>query len=582
MPLLRLGLAQVDPVVGDLEGNARLIREAVAEAARAGAQVVATGEMALTGYPIEDLALRPSFQQAARLALASLAADLAADGHGAIAVVVGSLGTAPRPDPIDQPFPRAANTAAVLHGGRVVLEYAKHHLPNYGVFDEARVFVPGDTPATILIQDDQSRMRVALAVCEDIWQSGGPVSWAREAGAGLLLVINASPYERDKDDVRLALCRRRAIEAGCALAYVNLVGGQDDLVFDGDSLVVRADGSLLARAPQFQTRVEIVDVDVPVAAEARDDGSTPVLPVPARAEASVHATGGAPGGRLDDLAEVYQALTLALRDYVDKNGFPTVLIGLSGGIDSALVAALACDALGAARVFGVSMPSQYSSDHSIADAYDLAERTGLSLRSVPIQPMVDAFLAAVPVHGLAEENLQARVRGITLMALSNEEGHLVLTTGNKSELSVGYSTLYGDTAGGFAPIKDVPKTLVWALARWRNEWAEATGDVAPIPVRSIEKPPSAELRPDQRDSDSLPEYDDLDVILEGYVAGDRSGRDLASATTDPTVIERVLRLTDLAEYKRRQYPPGPKVSPRAFGRDRRLPITNRWRERMDP
>ena len=578
MPLLRLGLAQVDPVVGDLSGNARTIREAVADAAQAGAQLVAVGEMALTGYPVEDLALRPSFQRAARGALTTLAEDIAADGHGEIAVVVGSLGSPPRPDPIDQPFPRAANTAAVLHRGAIVLEYAKHHLPNYGVFDEARVFVAGDTPATVILQADNTRMRIALAVCEDIWQSGGPVRWAREAAAGLLVVINASPYERNKDDVRLALCRRRAIEAECALAYVNLVGGQDDLVFDGDSLVVSADGSLLARAPQFQSALCVVDLEVPSAPDA--DRATPVCQVPAHpgsAAPSAHS-----GVRLDDLAEVYGALTLALRDYVDKNGFPSVLLGLSGGIDSALVAALACDALGPARVFGVSMPSRYSSEHSIEDARDLAERTGLALRSVPIQPMVDAFLSAVPVHGLAEENLQARVRGIALMALSNEEGHLVLTTGNKSELSVGYSTLYGDTAGGFAPIKDVPKTLVWALARWRNAWAEANGIVAPIPVRSIEKAPSAELRPDQRDSDSLPEYGDLDAILEGYVAGDRSGAELASAVADPAVIERVLRLTDLAEYKRRQYPPGPKVSPRAFGRDRRLPITNRWRERLDP
>ena len=590
MPLLRLSLAQVDPVVGDLAGNALMIRAAVASAADQGAQIVAVGEMALTGYPIEDLALRPSFQAAARAALVELARDLATDGHGAIACVVGSLGHPTHPDPIEQPYPRSANTAAILHDGRVVLEYAKHHLPNYGVFDEARVFIPGDRRANIQLvpADSSDPILVALAICEDLWQAGGPVTWAREDGAALLVAINASPYERNKDDTRLALCQRRATEAGCPIAYVNLVGGQDDLIFDGDSLVVAPDGRLLARAPQFEAGVTTVDIPVP----AGTGNAAPHAPVPRLAPAdeplvrvpssrSALATGATPA-RLDDVAEVYHALTLGLRDYVDKNGFPSVLIGLSGGIDSALVAALACDAIGATRVHGVAMPSRYSSDHSLSDAADLAARTGLSFRTVPIQPMVDAFLTAVPVHGLAEENLQARVRGITLMALSNEEGHLVLTTGNKSELSVGYSTLYGDTAGGFAPIKDVPKTLVWELARWRNAQAERTGAIAPIPANSIDKPPSAELRPDQRDTDSLPDYADLDAILEGYVAADRSGADLAAMGADHAVTERVLRLTDLAEYKRRQYPPGPKISARAFGRDRRLPITNRWRERIDP
>jgi NAD+ synthase (glutamine-hydrolysing) len=372
----------------------------------------------------------------------------------------------------------------------------------------------------------------------------------------VLAVLNASPYERDKDDVRLALCQQRARESGAVLAYVNLVGGQDELVFDGDSLVVTPDGTVLARAPQFEDALIVIDVG-------------PDTPIP---------TPDAIAPRLTSHAEVYGALVLALRDYVDKNGFRSVLLGLSGGIDSALVAAIACDAFGPERVFGVALPSAYSSEHSVSDAYDLAARTGLSIRTVPIAPMVDAYQSALTLSGLAEENLQARVRGTTLMALSNAEGHLVLATGNKSELSVGYSTIYGDAVGGYAPIKDVPKTLVWELARWRNAQAEQVGRTAPIPPNSIEKPPSAELRPGQQDTDSLPEYEVLDQLLDAYVAGDSSAVDLVAMGFDADLVERILRLTDLAEYKRRQYPPGTKISLRAFGRDRRLPITSRWRE----
>ena len=550
--MLRIALAQINPVVGDLAGNARLIRAAVGEAASQGAQLVLVPEMALTGYPIEDLALRPSFQDAARQALDDLARELGAHELAAfpeVTVIVGCLDVL---DADDQPMagrPRRApvNAAAVITRGLVTARYIKHHLPNYGVFDEARYFVPGNEPLLINVAGH----RVMVAICEDLWQEGGPVTWARELGCDLLAVLNASPYERDKDDVRLALCQTRALEANCALAYANIVGGQDELVFDGDSLVVSADGTLLARAPQFESAILLAEL-----------GGLPSTIAPRR----------------DDVAEVYSALVCGLRDYVDKNGFASVLIGLSGGIDSALVAALAVDAFGPQRVFGIAMPSRYSSAHSVADAFDLAARTGLSIREVSIAPMFNAYMDALDLSGLAEENLQARIRGTTLMGVSNAEGHLVLATGNKSEISVGYSTIYGDAVGGYAPIKDVPKTLVWELARWRNDEATRQGQTPPIPPNSIDKPPSAELRPDQLDADSLPDYEVLDRLLEAYVTGDRSARDLVVAGFDQAMVERILRLTDLAEYKRRQYPPGTKITLRAFGRDRRLPITNRWRE----
>ncbi len=554
MPSVRIALAQVNPTVGDLEGNAALVRAAVATAARSGARLVVLPEMVLTGYPVEDLALRPSFQDASRAAVHGLARDLAADGHGPVTCLVGYLDVLDEDGPSTTGRPRRApvNAAAVIRDGSVVARYVKHHLPNYGVFDEARYFVPGNDPVVVAVDG----VEVAVAICEDLWQEGGPVAWARASGSRVLAVLNASPYERDKDDVRLALCQQRAREAGAVLAYANMIGGQDELVFDGDSLVVGPDGTLLARAPQFEPALLVVDVD-------------PDAPAPSPEAIAT---------RLDAHAEVYGALVLALRDYVDKNGFRSVILGLSGGIDSALVAALSCDAFGPSRVFGVAMPSAYSSEHSVADAYDLAARTGVSIRTVSIAPMVDAYQASLQLSGLAEENLQARVRGTTLMALSNAEGHLVLATGNKSELSVGYSTIYGDAVGGFAPIKDVPKTLVWELARWRNDQALAAGQTPPIPPNSIEKPPSAELRPGQQDTDSLPDYALLDQLLEAYVAGDHSAVDLVAAGFEPALVERILRLTDLAEYKRRQYPPGTKISLRAFGRDRRLPITSRWRE----
>jgi NAD+ synthase (glutamine-hydrolysing) len=573
---LRVALAQINPVVGDLEGNAEQVLRWARDAADRGAHLVAFPEMALTGYPVEDLALRRSFVDASRQTLDTLAARLATEGLGELVVVVGYLDGAPDAVPVlGTPKGAPQNAAAVVHRGRVAARYAKHHLPNYGVFDEYRYFVPGRSLTVARVHGAD----VAIAICEDIWQEGGPVAGAREAGAGLLLVINGSPYERNKDDVRLDLAVRRAAGAGCALAYVNMVGGQDELVFDGDSLVVAADGTVLARAAQFETELLVIDLDLPDARS--DDGVFPEVervvlsaePLPAwEPEAAPIAD------RLGDEAEVYAALVTGLHDYVRKNGFSTVVLGLSGGIDSALTAAIACDALGAANVHGVSMPSVYSSEHSKSDAAELAERTGLVFQTVPIAPMVSSFLSSISLTGLAEENLQARVRGTTLMGLSNEHGHLVLAPGNKSELAVGYSTLYGDSVGGFAPIKDLPKTAVWQLARWRNADAEARGETPPIPESSITKEPSAELRPGQVDTDSLPPYDVLDDILDDYVEQDRGSGEQLAAGFDQAVVEHVLRLTDRAEYKRRQYPPGPKISFKAFGRDRRLPITNRWQE----
>ncbi len=581
MPQLRLALAQVNPTVGDIDGNCALVERFARHAADQGAHLVAFPEMVVTGYPVEDLALRRSFVDVSRLATQALAARLADAGLGETVVVLGTLD---RDDTVAQglgvPTGAPQNAAVVLHRGEVVGRYAKYHLPNYGVFDEQRYFVPGAGALVVRVHG----VDVSVVICEDLWRDGGPVAATRAAEAGLLLVLNGSPYERNKDDVRLALCRERAAEAGCTLAYVNMVGGQDELVFDGDSLVVDASGQVLARAPQFDDGLLVVDLDLP-RAPSGDAAAAAPAPLPTTrvvvSDEPVDAYQPRPSGvapHLHDHAEVWGALVTGTRDYVRKNGFSSVVLGLSGGIDSAVTAAVAVDALGASQVVGVSLPSVYSSEHSRTDAYDLAVRTGLQYRVVPIAPMVDAFQATLGLRGLAEENLQARVRGVVLMGLSNAEGHLVLATGNKTELSVGYSTIYGDAVGGFAPIKDVPKMLVWDLARWRNARAEAQGEVPPIPPSSIVKPPSAELRPGQLDSDSLPDYALLDDVLDDYIERDRGSAELVADGFSPDLVERVLRMTDVAEYKRRQYPPGPKISVRNFGRDRRLPITNAWRE----
>jgi NAD+ synthase (glutamine-hydrolysing) len=663
---MRIALAQVDATVGDLAGNAGLIVSWTRRAAEQGASLVVFPEMVLTGYPVEDLALRSSFVEASVSALHQTARRLAADGLGGIAVVTGYLdrrtGLRPR---IGLPAGAPLDAAALLHGGTVAVTSAKHHLPNYGVFDEYRYFVPGDSvPVFRLPLAGQDPVDVAIAICEDLWQDGGPVAVTRVAGAGLLVVPNASPYERGKDDTRLDLCQRRAREAGAVLAYVNMVGGQDELVFDGDSIIVDASGVVLARGPQFDEALVIASLELPAAdpampavgatpVDARDGTvitlqrlALPALPAPApqptssrrppaappassqpaparpaavrqgtardRDEFPAVSTGKpsrspgpppqAPGPsdvsgtsgsdatlaevseprpfwpRLPELAEVYAALVTGVRDYVHKNGFASVIVGLSGGIDSALTATIAADAIGPDRVHVVLMPSRYSSGHSVADAEDLAKRQGLHARTVPIQAMVEAYDRDLGLTGLAEENLQSRIRGVILMGLSNAEGHLVLTTGNKSELATGYSTLYGDSAGGYAPIKDVPKTLVWELARWRNQQSQDRGEIPPIPENSITKPPSAELAPGQLDSDSLPDYTVLDALLDDYVEQDMGTAALVAAGHDPVLVERVIRMVDRAEYKRRQYPPGPKISAKNFGRDRRLPITSKWRE----
>ncbi|HVB44529.1 MAG TPA: NAD+ synthase [Streptosporangiaceae bacterium] len=595
MPQLRIALAQVNATVGDLDGNCATIMAWTARAAAAGARVVVFPEMMLTGYPVEDLALRASFVTASIAALRQTAARLADAGLGGIAVVTGYLdrqaGLRPR---VGLPAGAPRDAAAVLYAGTVVVTSAKHHLPNYGVFDEYRYFVPGDVlPVFRMPTSTGEPVDVAVAICEDLWQDGGPVAVARQAAASLLVVPNASPYERGKSQARLELCQRRAAEAGAPLAYVNLIGGQDELVFDGDSIIVAADGTLLARGPQFEQALIVTDVPVAPAGSTEPgdvpadalDGTTmtirrlalPDVPPPAPAGAPEPAAGPV-WPRLGDLAEVYAALVTGVRDYVTKNGFRSVISGLSGGIDSALTATIAADAIGPERVHVVLMPSRYSSGHSVSDAEDLVKRQGLRARTVPIAPMVDAFEADLHLEGLAAENLQARVRGMILMSLSNAEGHLVLTTGNKSELATGYSTLYGDSAGGYAPIKDVPKSLVWQLSRWRNEHATSAGQDWPIPESSISKPPSAELRPGQLDSDSLPDYAVLDQVLDDYVEKDMGAAELLAAGHDPALVERVLALVDRAEYKRRQYPPGPKITAKNFGRDRRLPITNRWRE----
>ncbi|WP_338145860.1 NAD+ synthase [Streptomyces scabichelini] len=584
MPQLRLALNQIDSTVGDLAGNAEAIVRWTRHSAEQGAHLVAFPEMVLTGYPVEDLALRSSFVEASRAALRNLAARLADEGFGELPVIVGYLDRSEAAQPkFGQPPGAPRNAAAVLHGGEVALTFAKHHLPNYGVFDEFRYFVPGDTLPIVRVHG----IDVALAICEDLWQDGGRVPATRTAGAGLLISVNASPYERDKDDTRLELVRKRAQEAGCTTAYLAMMGGQDELVFDGDSIVVDRDGEVVARAPQFAEGCIVLDLELPAAAAEApsgvvDDGMRidhlVISEEPVPAYEPEHAGGYAE--RLDDDEEVYSALVVGLRAYVAKNGFRSVLIGLSGGIDSALVAALACDALGAQNVYGVSMPSKYSSEHSKGDAAELARRTGLNFRTVPIEPMFDAYMGSLGLTGLAEENLQSRLRGTMLMAISNQEGHIVLAPGNKSELAVGYSTLYGDSVGAYGPIKDVYKSSVFRLAKWRNRAAAERGQTPPIPESSITKPPSAELRPDQVDTDSLPDYSVLDAILELYVDRDAGADAIVAAGFDHDLVTKTLRLVDTAEYKRRQYPPGTKISAKGFGKDRRLPITNRWRENV--
>lgn len=549
MARVRIAAAQVDTCVGDLDGNARLVLDWTRRAAEQGAQLVVFPEMTLTGYPIEDLALRASFRRAAHATVEQLATRLVEAGLGEVAVLVGSVGERATEHGVVRP----TNDALLLRGGRVEARYCKHHLPNYGVFDEFRIFAPGDETCVIEV----AGRRLGVVVCEDIWQDGGPVSEMDANDVAALVVLNGSPFEEGKGHVRTELAARRAAEVDAPVVYVNLVGGQDDLVFDGGSFVVDRDGTLLANAPQLVEHLLVWDL--------ADDGE-PSLPGP-----RVPALG------TDE--EIYRAVVLGLRGYVRKNGFRSVVLGVSGGIDSALTAVIAADAIGGENVVGVSMPSSFSSQHSRDDAQDLARRIGADYRVQPIASIVDAYQEHLALEGVAEENLQARVRGVILMGISNREGHLVVAPGNKSELATGYATIYdAGSIGGFAPLKDVDKSRVWSLARWRNNRAVDAGEIPPIPESSITKPPSAELRPGQTDQDSLPPYDLLDEVLDAYVEHAEGRAELLARGFDAAVVDRVLQLVDRAEWKRRQYPLGPKVTALAFGRDRRLPVTSRWRE----
>ena len=578
---LRLALAQIDPTVGDIEGNSRLISESIDKARDRGAQLVLLPELCLSGYPPEDLVLRRDFLDAAGEALEALAAEV----EGVVALV-GFPERMERPaseledfDPLIDAFPPPAyNSLAVLAGGEVRAIYRKCDLPNYGVFDERRYFEPGTEPALIEIDGTL----VGLTVCEDIWHPGSPEGDEVAAGARLVVNSSASPYHRGKGRAREAMVAERATANGAAFALCNMVGGQDELVFDGASVVVGPDGQTLARAGQFAPELLTCDLILPPG--GRTDGASAARSVPVLAELS---SGAQPEGHVeprlaeplpDEESEVYAALTTGLRDYVEKNGFEHVVIALSGGIDSALVALIAVDALGPERVSVVVMPSPNSSDETQADARAIAANLGVELIEISIAEAMEAYQHALASSfegaepGLAEENLQARIRGNLVMALSNKFGWLVLTTGNKSEMSVGYATLYGDMAGGFAVIKDVFKLLVYRLVRWRIE--QESGEL--IPASVLERPPSAELRPDQLDEDSLPPYETLDRILEAYVEHDEGIDALVAQGLPEETVREVVRLVDRAEYKRRQAPPGIRVSTKAFGRDRRLPITNRF------
>ena len=557
---IRIGLAQVNPTVGDLSGNRELILKFARHAKSGGAHIVLFPEMVLTGYPVEDLAMRSSFRDGSRRAINELALALAESEFEDLVSVVGYL------DESESGSPQ--NAIAIIYRGEIKARYIKHHLPNYGVFDEFRNFTPGNKSLIARIHG----IDVGFAICQDIWEDGGPVAELANRGAGLLLVPNGSPFEKAKDDKRLELASRRAREVGAPLVYVNMVGGQDDLVFDGDSIVVDAAGKLIARSPQFVEGLALVDL------EARLGSADPDLVITDIPIAKYEKLKIGKIVALDTYGEIWEALVLGLKDYVTKNGFKSVALGLSGGIDSALVAAIAVDALGPQAVHAIALPSRYSSTHSLEDALALALNTGLNYRVISIEPMVTAYLNSINLDGLAEENLQARVRGTTLMGLSNQEGHLILATGNKSELAVGYSTLYGDAVGGFAPIKDIFKVDVWNLAKWRNDQAIKRGETPPIPTNSISKEPSAELRPRQKDSDSLPEYPILDQILAIYIEKAGSVDAIVAAGFDRALAEKVILMVDRAEFKRRQYPPGPKVTSLAFGKDRRLPMTSHWRE----
>ena len=544
MPAVRVAMAQINPTVGDLAGNSAKIIEFTNKARDEGANLVIFPELALSGYPIEDLALSKDFLVSCQEYLAKLAQGLLDSGCGEIAVVVGYPGFAKHPTS----WAIGQNKAAVIRSGIIQSEYAKHHLPNYSVFDEYRVFVPGQELLTFELE----RLKFAVVICEDIWQTGGPVAQISKSKVDMTLVLNGSPFETTKTDSRLALVQALAKTQSSAVSYVNLVGGQDDLVFDGNSFAVDASGQEIVRARQFAEDMAVFDIQ----------SANELVPLSPNVE------------QAGEIEQIWNALVLGLGDYIRKNNFESVVLGLSGGIDSAVCASIAVDALSAKNVFGVGMPSKYSSEHSLTDARELAKNTGLNYTEEPIETMVETIMTQLPLDGLAAENLQARVRALILMGLSNQNGHLVLTTGNKTELAVGYSTIYGDSVGGFAPIKDVEKSLVWELARYRNQLAVSLGQTPPIPESSISKAPSAELRPGQLDQDSLPEYDVLDRLLELHVEQKLSASEIIALGFEPKLVDSVLKLVRNSEWKRRQGAIGPRITKLAFGRERRMPITN--------
>jgi NAD+ synthase (glutamine-hydrolysing) len=572
---IRVALAQMNPTVGDLDGNVRAVRRMTAEAKRRGAQIVAFPELMLSGYPPEDLLLKPRFLKDCARALRSLARE----ARG-ISVLVGA------PEPAPRGGERPSNACHILAGGAVAATYRKLNLPNYGVFDEKRYFEPGENALVASF----GGVPVGVSICEDVWVDDGPTaSQVLLGGARVVINISASPYHRRKGREREKLMQRRARENGCWLCYVNLVGGQDELVFDGESVIASPEGKTIALGAAFEEDLLVADIDP---ARARPDTARlpspfkgvhrrveivecPALPSPRRTPA-IRPRRAAPLGAIE---EVYSALVLGTRDYVNKNGFSKVVLGMSGGVDSALVAAVAVDALGAGRVAGVTMPSAYTSGGTLRDARLVCRNLGMRIIEVPISDIYESYLVSMraPFKGrppdVTEENIQARVRGNILMALSNKFGWLVLTTGNKSELAVGYCTLYGDMAGGFAVIKDVPKTLVYPLCRWRNSLSRSPV----IPGSILRRRPTAELRPGQFDQDTLPPYRVLDRIIELYVERDMAFDEIVARGLEPSLVRKTIRMIDLSEYKRRQGAPGIKITPKAFGRDRRLPITNRYR-----
>lgn len=574
----------MNAVVGGFSENVEALARFRAQAGHVGADLVVTPELSLMGYPPEDLLLKEGFVEAGVEALSTLvtSGDVPPMLVGTVAPEgVYGVTLAPSSDGRDvvRPFegeprsPHVGNVLVALDQGGVAAVASKRLLPNYDVFDERRYFHPGVGPFTIV---NVAGVAVGLLVCEDVWTSNGPAAALAREGASVLVVANASPFARGRREEREAMLRERALETGCAIAYVNLVGGQDELVFDGQSMVVDAKGEVIARACAFREQLLVCDVEAPasgigvrLASASRPEGGRPLAVTVNHVEPP-----------LDEVEEIYEALVVGTRDYLRKNGFREAIIALSGGIDSTLVASIAVDAVGSRAVRGFSMPSRYSSEHSVSDALEVADRLDIEIASMPIEGAHELFsaeladvLGATP-SGLTDENLQSRIRAVLMMAVSNSTGAIVLTTGNKSEMAVGYSTLYGDSAGGFAVIKDVPKTLVYQLCRYRNAVARRDGDPEPIPLAVLEKAPSAELRPDQRDDQSLPPYEVLDRLLELYVEDDATAEEIIAKGFDRALVTRVTRLVDRSEYKRRQMPPGVRISKKAFGRDRRMPITN--------